>query len=105
VATELLIELNTVEPSAPLRIKRAAPRIVRPVLVELPAQPRVALRTRLESCGTGRVVLGVTRWMIALALVVAGYCAAAGINAGVELVSGKPSSDVPHVLAAAPTQK
>jgi hypothetical protein len=105
VATELLIQLDTVEPSVPLRIKRATPRIVRPASVEVPARPRIALRTRLESCVTGRVVLGMTRWMIALALVGAGYCAAAGINAGVEFVSGKPSPDVPPVLAAAPTQK
>ena len=103
MATEVLIELDTVEPTAPPpRVDRPVARLARPVLVELPVQPRVGLRTRLESCRSGRAVLGLTRWAVALALVAAGYCAAAGVSAGVECAfRTQPAPENPAVLAAA----
>ena len=92
VATELLINLDfdTAEPSAPVRVSRV-PR------------SRVALRARLRSCRTGRTLLAGARWAVAMMLVIAGYFAAAGISAGVQLAcrSDSPSTTAHPVLASA----
>lgn len=93
---ELLIDPETVEPSAADFSFSDAPRRVR--------LARIAFRDHMECCAVGRTLLAGSRWAVVLALIVLGYFAAAGINAGVELVrqgSSAASGNSHPVLATA----
>jgi hypothetical protein len=92
---ELHIEDQTVEPSlsrAPLR---------RPV-----ARLKWAdVKTRLEGCAIGRMVLDAVRWAVVIALITTGFFTAAGIDTGVTALRNANPGDAQQMLAASTARK
>jgi hypothetical protein len=96
VATELHIQIDTVEPS----MLRASSQ---------PASKRVTwagIQSRLQPYAVGRLLLDGMRWSVVAALVLSGYFAAAGINSGVvALRDGVGAANAQQILAASAAHK